>query len=154
MSQDTCVNDCNVWQSIKTRPIGDTGYLVTSSGQVIGPRGILKPWVGSRSGHLRVDLPGRRAYVHHLVMEAFVGPRPDGIETRHLNGDPADNRLSNLVYGTKAENTKDSVRHGTYRNGNMLKTHCIRGHEFNGENTYIAPKGYRRCRACRKVAGY
>src|SRR5262245_15574121 len=38
--------------------------------------------------------------VHHLVLEAFVGPRPSGMEARHLNDDPSDNRLVNLAYGT------------------------------------------------------
>lgn len=52
---------------------------------------------------------------HRLVLEAFVGPRPKGMECRHLDGDPANNRLGNLVWGTKIENETDKVRHGTAR---------------------------------------
>ena len=37
-------------------------------------------------------------------MEAFVGPRPEGNEVLHLNGNPSDNRLENLKYGTRREN--------------------------------------------------
>jgi hypothetical protein len=41
-----------------------------------------------------------------LVMEAFVGPRPKGFETDHVNGNKADNRLCNLEYVTKKENLR------------------------------------------------
>ena len=51
--------------------------------------------------------------VHQLVAEAFLGPRPDGQEIRHLNGDAHDCRVANLRYGTPEQNARDSVRHGT-----------------------------------------
>lgn len=50
---------------------------------------------------------------HHLVLEAFVGKRPRGYVTRHMNGDPLDNRVENLCWGTPKENHADSVKHGT-----------------------------------------
>src|SRR5690348_870301 len=50
-------------------------------------------------------------YVHHLVLLAFVGPRPQGQEIRHLDGDPGNNRLSNLAYGSTSENAYDRVAH-------------------------------------------
>lgn len=57
--------------------------------------------------------PRRHAYVHHLVLEAFVGPCPLDMECRHLDGNPANNRPDNLAWGTKQENTADKVVHGT-----------------------------------------
>lgn len=63
-------------------------------------------------GHLSVVLghgkPG--SPVHHLVMLAFVGPRPAGMDICHNNGDPADNRLENLRYDTRRENLLDEYR--------------------------------------------
>jgi hypothetical protein len=38
------------------------------------------------------------AHVHALVMLAFAGPRPDGYEVEHTNGDALDNRRANLRY--------------------------------------------------------
>lgn len=91
--------------------------------------------------------------IHQLVMEAFDGPCPEGMEIRHLDGDPANNARSNLKYGTHAENMQDMLRHG--RNPRASRTHCIRGHEFTPENTRLAykPDGsvkQRQCRACRR----
>lgn len=52
--------------------------------------------------------------VHRLVLEAFVGPCPDGMETRHRDGDPTNNRLSNLCWGTPAENAEDKKSQGKH----------------------------------------
>ena len=58
-----------------------------------------------------------RHYLHHLVLYAFVGPRPKGMECRHLNGIPWDNRLENLCWGTRSSNMKDRVLHGNSNHG-------------------------------------
>jgi hypothetical protein len=65
----------------------------------------------------RLSLNGitRSFLVHVLVLNAFVGPCPLGMETRHLNGKPYDNRLSNLCWGTPVENAADAIRHAALR---------------------------------------
>jgi hypothetical protein len=72
----------------------------------------LKPYP-HRNGSLLIQLGARKYYVHRLVLEAFVGPCPDGMECRHLDGNPSNNRLDNLAWGTHSENERDKVRHGT-----------------------------------------
>lgn len=120
-----------------------------------GPR-ILKG-VPKVEGHLNVglvDAEGRVRFrmIHALVLEAFVGPRPEWAEeSRHLDGDPANNALANLRYGTRSENQLDSVRHGTHHMAR--KTHCANGHEFTPENTrrYLRLGSLRRaCLACER----
>jgi len=77
---------------------------------------ILKPY-RDREGYLAIRLcvNGRRPTfkVHHLVLLAFVGPRPEGMECRHLDGNKTNNRPENLCWGTSTENAADSFRHGT-----------------------------------------
>ncbi len=51
-------------------------------------------------------------FVHQLVLEAFVGPRPEGQECRHLNGVPTDNRPDNLAWGSHSQNNRDKKWHG------------------------------------------
>jgi len=51
--------------------------------------------------------------MHRLVLEAFVGPCPEGMECRHLDGNPQNNHVSNLKWGTKEENYGDKRLHGT-----------------------------------------
>jgi hypothetical protein len=67
-------------------------------------------------GHLTVHVGKGNRYVHTLVLEAFVGPRPEGKECRHLNGNPADNRLDNLCWSTHSRNGLDVKYHREPRN--------------------------------------
>lgn len=55
--------------------------------------------------------------VHRLVLEAFIGPRPPGMECRHLDGDKANNDIRNLRWGTPLENAADQIRHGSQVRG-------------------------------------
>jgi hypothetical protein len=66
---------------------------------------------------LQVPRRNTKCYVHHLVLEAFVGPRGDGEEARHLDGHRDNAALSNLSWGTAKENTADKRNHGTYHEG-------------------------------------
>lgn len=83
----------------------------------------LKPQTISRGGHQYVALyvggQKRIRLIHRLVLETYIGPCPKGMECRHLNGNPMDNQLDNLKWGTKSENTQDSLRHGTHRSVNQ-----------------------------------
>jgi hypothetical protein len=86
-------------------------------------------------------------FVHRLVLAAFVGPCPEGMEVRHLDGNPANTRLANLRYGTHSENELDKVRHGTHHEAR--KTHCNRGHEYTQDNTRRRrDTGSRECLTC------
>lgn len=55
--------------------------------------------------------------VHVMVLEAFRGLRSDGQETRHLDDTVTNNRLKNLVWGTRQEQFDDQVRRGTDTRG-------------------------------------
>jgi len=55
--------------------------------------------------------------VHILVLEAFVGSCPAGMECRHLDGNPANNYLDNLCWGTPTQNQGDRAVHGTGNQG-------------------------------------
>jgi hypothetical protein len=83
-------------------------YLSRKKGRMLRPG-------PSNYGHLSVVL-GRRntRMVHDLVLRAFMGAPTAKQECRHLNGDPTDNRLANLRWGTRSENILDAVSHGTW----------------------------------------
>lgn len=66
----------------------------------------------------------------------------------HLDGDPTNNHLDNLRWGTHQENVDDMTRHRTHRNAR--KTHCKHGHGFTPSSTYMRPDGNRDCKACAK----
>ena len=62
--------------------------------------------------HLSVNGNAKVVSVHRLVAEAFLGPPPIGHEVRHLDGNPKNNFLNNIAWGTKKENRNDRTLHG------------------------------------------
>lgn len=73
------------------------------------------------SGHVLVSLwrgnTGKTHAVHCLVIEAFGRIRPEGMECRHLDGNPSNNHIDNLAWGTRTENQRDRWAHGTDNRG-------------------------------------
>jgi hypothetical protein len=144
------------WRQVREFP----NYRVSDHGDVDSRRrsgargGLLKQTKAIVSGYLMVHFSDgsrtRFVAVHVAVAEAFLGPRPEGLQIRHLNGLQEDNRAANLAYGTQSENELDKVIHGTNRNAS--KTHCKRGHEFTPDNIYVPPgRNARLCRRCRAI---
>ncbi len=65
-------------------------------------------------GYARVRIAGLgRRLVHRLVLESFVGPCPEGMESCHADGNRLNNRLDNLRWDTPKNNAADKARHGT-----------------------------------------
>ena len=82
-------------------------FVRTMHGRVLRPG-------PSRTGHLSVVL-GHGAHgsqVHQLVALTFIGPCPEGKEVLHNDGDPKNNSIDNLRYGTRTENILDVYRIG------------------------------------------
>lgn len=55
--------------------------------------------------------------IHRLVLEAFVGSCPAGLEGCHRDGDPSNNMLANLRWGSKESNAQDRIDHGRQARG-------------------------------------
>jgi NUMOD4 motif len=113
-------------------------YEVSSLGRVrsldrVTPGGLkrrgrmLKQFVGP-SGYLTIDLVDgfhERWPVHQLVARVFIGPRPEGQCTRHGPNGKMDNRLSQICYGTKAEDIQDKFRDQTSPRGEKQWKHKL-----------------------------
>ena len=97
------------------KDIGIKKYAVSNMGNVRGQDGIrlLKPYITTK-GYTQVciynDTIKIKKNVHILVMEAFVGERPNGYEIDHINRMRDDNRLNNLRYCTRSENNLNTCR--------------------------------------------
>lgn len=66
---------------------------------------------------LAFDGKKRHVTVHTLVLETFVGPRPDNMSCRHLDGNKDNNHISNLKWGTAWEQARDKELHGVNNKG-------------------------------------
>lgn len=82
---------------------------------------LLRPG-NAEKDHPSVVLLKKKRYVHQLVAETFLGPRPEGAVIRHLDGNKYNSAVSNLAYASKALNEQDKVYHG----GTKVSVEAIR----------------------------
>lgn len=131
------VSDQGRVQSFKRRP---EGVLIGAS----------KDSTGRRKVHLRRENSGVDRVISRVMAEAFLGPPPfEGAVVRHLNDDPTDDRLSNLAWGSRADNSRDAVINK--KQWNAAKTECARGHLLVDFNRLGAAQGRRSCRSCQRA---
>jgi len=96
----------------------ESEYHISNLGNLM----TVKQGSGARSGRILKKGYNLRGYVqytlgryggrhsaHLLVMQAFVGKKPEGMEINHINGIKDDNRLENLEYCTKSQNKLHAV---------------------------------------------
>lgn len=98
----TISEDGRIWRNgkLKSTPVAKNGYKVVVNS---------------------VNNKSVTNTVHKLLALTFIGPKPEGHEVLHINGDRLDNRLCNLRYGTRSENMQDALLHGTATIGTKNK---------------------------------
>ena len=114
---------------LKSRPTGPYGYLGMT--------------LYKRIKHKHTKKYDRK--IHLLVLEAFVGPRPEGLVGCHNDGDVTNNTLENLRWDTQANNIQDSVNQKTHKESR--KTMCPRNHPYDG----VWLNGHRYFTICRVI---
>lgn len=108
-------------------------------------------WTGAISsgyGVFVVDQrPTKAVRSHRYSYELAHGPIPDGLTIDHLCRNKRCVNPDHLEAVTMRVNV---LRNSGPSARNAIATHCIHGHPFDAENTYIKPDGRRRCRACER----
>ena len=128
MTEHRYVADCD-----NSYCVGDDGTIWSRRrpGKPGKVKGLLNSWhlldgVTHKGGYIRVytNINGKIKLInlHVLILETFIGPCPKGMQCRHLNGNPSDNRLVNLCWGTRLENAKDKNIHGSTSRGSKHGT--------------------------------
>lgn len=98
-----------VWVDISCRyEASDDGHIRNKQ-----TKKVLKEFVG-KDGYLRTQFDGKTKTVHRVIANAFI-PKVDGkVFVNHIDGNKANNNVSNLEWCTSKEN----IRHA-YKNGLM-----------------------------------
>jgi len=125
--------DKEVWKPVSG---WESSYEVSDLGRIRNANtGYIRKPVELPDGHMQIKLnhmgSWSMAAMHRLVLRAFVGRCPDGMECRHLDGNPANNSLNNLRWGTRKENTADALHHDTIKRGSDVTVSVLNEIQVN-----------------------
>lgn len=109
--------DASVWTRWKIfrKPRGYGSYS-----EISGEWLQMKPRL-EQNGYLRIGFRVKGVLIKHslarVILETFVGPCPEGMQSCHNDGNPLNNHLVNLRWDTAKNNSQDRIRHGTQTRG-------------------------------------
>lgn len=120
-------------------------------------------WTGFKTrlgyGYIRGGRKSPPMIASRVSFRLYVtDPIPSGLFVCHKCDNPSCVNPDHLFLGTAKDNTRDCISKGRFKKVFALaaekraQTHCVHGHEFTPENTYVYKTGFRQCRACHKLA--
>ena len=88
----------------------------------LSQKGYLRVWIGSKKNN-------KEHYVHNVISLCYLGEKPFGYQTDHINSIKTDNRLENLQYITPQQN---------YQKRKMMNGRNIKGYSLTKNGKYVA----------------
>lgn len=98
------------WESIP----GATGYKISNFGNVLGSKGGIYKTPVNHKGYPTIRIPARKycKTAHTVVASIFIGPRPEGMQINHIDGNKLNNRHDNLEYISCRDNIRHAIETG------------------------------------------
>jgi len=90
----------------------------------------------SETGYYRVDIRRKTLFVHNVITLCYLGMKPEGYQTDHINNNPLDNRLQNLQYLTRL----DDLRKRLMMKGKPIKGYLKEGNKYKATIAHLGTK--------------
>lgn len=125
--------------------ISSWGRITTSHGSELKTLRRTALWSRADIDFIKDDGSKFRTGVGRMVLRAFVGEPEDGVECCHKDGNPCNNYIGNLYWGTSKQNSADAALHGRALQAGRNRTNAVLDEEkVNEIREYFLHNGYTR----------
>lgn len=134
----------------------ENSVVISANGCLLSNYGLMENGYSLITIGSRKDGTRKNWLAHRLFYTYYKGDIEKGLDLDHLCRSRNCVNVNHLEQVTRKENVHRGIASTNNRSpriglNNLLKTHCINGHEFNEENTYIDSENKRHCRQCRNT---
>ena len=125
-------------EDFRTMELNGSHLKVFRDGRIHSFDSRLNKWTNrkytlSETGYYRVDIRRKTLFVHNVITLCYLGMKPEGYQTDHINNNPLDNRLQNLQYLTKIDNDRKRLT----CNGKPIKGYRKYGKNYRAKITHL-----------------
>ena len=101
-------------EDFRTMELNGSHLKVFRDGRIHSFDSRLNKWTNrkytlSETGYYRVDIRRKTLFVHNVITLCYLGMKPEGYQTDHINNNPLDNRFENLQYLPQVDNQRKRV---------------------------------------------
>jgi len=136
------------WSQVKNFSkyyISSWGRILTEEGNYLSTLRRKELWSRADCDFILDDGSKLRTGIGRLVLMAFVGQPKEGQECCHKDGNPCNNYVGNLYWGTSKENSADARLHGrSLRSGRNRDNAVLSEEKVNEIREYFLYHGYNR----------
>lgn len=134
---------CEIFKQCDYLPIG---YLIGNLGNVQSPSNKILKKAKSNSGYECINIRNKGYFIHRAISFAYISKPLDKDFINHKDGNKLNNKIENLEWCTKSENTKHAYEQGLKKKSvsNLYKGKF--GHDHNRSKKVI-------CRETQKEFG-
>ena len=124
-------------EDFRTMELNGSHLKVFRDGRIHSFNNLRNKWTNRKyaltAGYYRLNIRRKYVFVHNVITLCYLGIKPEGYQTDHINNNPLDNRFENLQYLPQVDNQRKRFR----ANGKPIKGYRKEGNKYEAKIVHL-----------------